>query len=365
MSNQDYSMQDLLKSLSKNKKYILYTTLAAAVVSIMISLLLPVYYKSTTSFYAASPDLGLPNVVGTSESDRDVYGSDYDIDRVLSISESETIYTFLIDSFKLYEHYDIDLSNVKAPYFVREELKDMYKVLKTKLGAIELTVEDKDPIFAANMANAARDKINEVSQALMKGSQHKTLSSYELNIKSQARAIEAISDSMKRYRTLYKIIDTESQAEVYSELLAKANAAYEGNKATYEYFKESGGRRDSIRKYTVLMNTSQRKLASLNKETENFNAGVSKVQQLVIEYERLINQVAVDRQRNKLLKSAYQSPFSALHIIDTANPPVIKSKPKRSLIVLGASFLAFLFSAAYVLLKNNLKGINWREIWDA
>lgn len=365
MENQDYSLQDILKVLAKNKKYILYTTIGAAILSAIISLLMPVYYKSLTSFYAASPDLGLPNVIGVTELPRDVYGTDYDIDRLLSLAESDDVYGHLISKFDLYNHYDIDPSKVKAPYTIREELKDLYKVLKTKLGAIELTVEDKDPIFAANMANEARERINFLSQNLMKESQNATLGSYKANLASQNASVNAISDSIKFYRQKYNIINTESQGEVYSELLAKANASNESNKAALQYFKESRGSRDSIRKYTILSATSSKKLAALNGEMKIFNSGSSKVEQLVIEYERLINQFALDKQREKLLQSAYSAPFKALHVVEVASPPVIKSKPLRSLIVIASTFLAFILSSAFVLLKSNMSGWNWRELWDA
>ena len=365
MSDQEFSLQEILRTLAKNKKYIIRTTVAAAVLSAIISLLLPVYYKSMTSFYAASPDLGLPNAVGVSELDREVYGSDYDIDRILSIAESEAVYSYLIDSFNLYEHYDIDTKNRKAPYYVREELKDRYKVLKTKLGAIELSVEDTNPILSSKMANSARNKIDEIGQSLMKSSQKQTLDAYKLNIENQFEAINNLSDSIQYYRNKYSIVDTESQGEVFSELLAKAKASYEGNKATFEYYKNSRESRDSLRKYRILTNTSEKKLNAINTQMDKFSEGVSKVQQLVIEYERLINQIAVDRQRDKLLKSALNSPFPALHVVEFASPPVIKSKPKRSLIVIGATFLTFLLTSAFVLLNNNLKQINWKELWNA
>ncbi len=364
MENQDYNLQDILKVLSRNKKYLLYTTICAALLSALISFLLPVYYKSLTSFYAASPDLGLPNTIGTIELPRQVYGSDYDIDRLLAIAESDEVYSHLISKFGLFNHYDIDSVKVRAPYLIREELKDRYKVLKTKLGAIELTVEDKDPRIAANMANEARDHINLLSQSLMKQSQSATLESYKTNLAYQAQSVNAISDSIMFYRQKYNIVDTKSQGEVYSELLANTHATVESTKSILEYYKEVGGSRDSIRKYTVFAATSEKKLQALDKEMELFNSGSSKVQQLVIEYERLISQLALDSQRDKLLKSAHESPFKALHVIELANPPVIKSKPLRSLIVVSVTFLTFLFSSAFVLLKSNMTDWNWREIWN-
>ena len=54
------SLLGVLQTLFKWKKPILITTLIGAVGSIIIVLLLPVYYQSETIFYAASPDLAMP-----------------------------------------------------------------------------------------------------------------------------------------------------------------------------------------------------------------------------------------------------------------------------------------------------------------
>ena len=358
----DYSLKEIFKTVFKNKKYIIRVTGIAAVLGIIVSLLLPVYYKSKTVFYAASPDLGLPSQVGISEKDRYTYGTEYDIDRLLSIAESDEVYSYLIDNFKLYQHYDIDPSKVKAPYYIREELKDMMKVLKTKLDAIEITVEDKDPIFAANMANAAREKISDIAQNLLKSSQKQSIDAYKTNIESQVQLIASVSDSIKAYRTRYNIVDAESQGEAYSEILSELASKEKTASSLYKYYTTNNISRDSTRKYARLAETSKLEAESLKEELVRFNQGATTVQQLVTEYERLINQIAIDRQRLVLLEAAYQSPFTSVHLVEKASPPVIKSRPKWSLIVLSITLLAFLFSTAFVLLKDTFDSWDWKEI---
>ena len=173
--NNNENLIGVIATIFKWRKPIIYLTLFAAVLSIGISLLLPNYYSSTTSFYAASTDLAKPEMIfGLTGKAMEYYGADADIDRLLTIAESNELKDYLVDSFNLLEHYDIDTSDIKSGFKVREVLDELYQVKKTKYDAIELTVEDKDRVFAANMVNAARDKINDFSTALIKESKMKS-----------------------------------------------------------------------------------------------------------------------------------------------------------------------------------------------
>ncbi|MEO1711796.1 MAG: hypothetical protein AAFU60_00475, partial [Bacteroidota bacterium] len=81
MENQN-SLLGVIETLYKWRKQILITTLIAAVGSSVIVLLVPVYYKSTTIFYAASPDLAAPEpLFGKTNESMEYYGDDEDIAR--------------------------------------------------------------------------------------------------------------------------------------------------------------------------------------------------------------------------------------------------------------------------------------------
>jgi tyrosine-protein kinase Etk/Wzc len=77
---------------------------------------------------------------------------------------------FLIDTFNLYEHYDIDPEGRQSALPRSGSFYELYEVTKTKRDAIELSVEDTDKALAAKIANAARDKIDATVQQLMKES---------------------------------------------------------------------------------------------------------------------------------------------------------------------------------------------------
>lgn len=88
MEQKDHLL-DAIGSLWRWRRAVIYTTLAAALISVVVALMVPVYYKSTTIFYAASPDMAMPErVFGTTNEAMEYYGEKADIDRILEIGRA-------------------------------------------------------------------------------------------------------------------------------------------------------------------------------------------------------------------------------------------------------------------------------------
>jgi tyrosine-protein kinase Etk/Wzc len=118
MKPQD-NLLGVIKNLYHRRRFIIYTCIAAGVLTAGISLLLPNYYRSTTVFLAGSPDQANPQLLfsqGTREAG--YYGTENDIDRILTLAESNELIYFLVDSFQLYEHYKINKDRPKASFKV-------------------------------------------------------------------------------------------------------------------------------------------------------------------------------------------------------------------------------------------------------
>ncbi|MDX1666965.1 MAG: hypothetical protein R3350_07040, partial [Saprospiraceae bacterium] len=226
---------DVVKTIYEWRRGILYTCLIALLGSIVISLLLPVYYRATTVFLAASPDQAKPELLyGRGTREAGYYGNESDIDRILMISESNELIDFLIDSFSLYRHYDIDSTGIRAPHYIRRAFFEVYEVKKTERNAIELSVEDQDRILAARMANAAQQKIDELTQQLIKKSQKKLIQSYQQNIETKEALLQRLSDSLITVRKKFGIFNSSAQSEVLAEIVTSSRASLVRNRGRLE-----------------------------------------------------------------------------------------------------------------------------------
>ena len=357
---EDYSLISITKFLLSKIRWILILSFAVALLTAGASLLLPNYYEASTIFYAASPDLSAPAPLSTSQEKIKVYGNDEDLDRLLSIASSSQLSEFLIDSFDLYKHYEIDRNAVRASYKVRKKLNKHMNVLKTKFGAIDLSVEDKVPEMAASISNAARKRISEIAQSLIKDSQRKTIKNYQENIKDKEASLVILTDSISTLRERYGIIDAESQGEVLASSSAQASFNLSESQARLKAMQEMNMPQDSINRLRTIISGLRSKKATVNSQLEQFNKGIT---QLKSQENLLVltnDQVGLMKERLSQLMATYNNPFTTLHVVEEAIVPEAKSRPKRSLIVVGAAFLTFIFISFGMLLMDSLRKIDWK-----
>ena len=363
----------IIKGIFKYKYFIIITCIIVGAGTAGLSLLLENYYRASTLFYAAHPDLQNPEkIFGTSTAQTYYYGGDADIDRLISIAKSNDLIEFLIDEFNLYDHYDIDQNHPKAAFFVRKELMKLYNVQKTKLDAISLSVEDLDPQKAAQIATAARNKIDELSSKLVKKSQKNMLNAIKASINEKIEELSIISDSLSRIREKYGVYNLETQSEVIAGQLIQTENNLLREREMYNKLKESNTvNPDTLMYLKARLNgleksyrelTSSRSSSKIN--IQKFNEGYNQVLLLSDQLDKAQTQLNKDRERLKIMVAAQNSDISTVHLITEASVPVIKSRPKRSILVLSAVFLAFIFSIISVLLYNNYRDVNWKDLMN-
>ena len=318
MENKD-NLIGVLATIFKWKKQILTVTLIAIIGSALIAFLyLNNYYQSTTLFYVASPDIFKPEqMFGTSNKDMEFYGTENDVDRVLTIAESGELYEYLIKKFDLYKHYDIDSTYEKAPFKVREKLESLYNVKKTKFDAIELSVEDVNRQMAADMANAAREKIDEISQRLIRQSQQNLLGAYASSFIEKEKILASIGDTLMRLRQNYGVIDPEKQTEAITKTAVESESNYARNKAKLDMLKKSPNvSADTLVLLEANVKGFEEEMKTNGLMLKKYNQGFNSVSALKEFNEKERDQVGRDRQRAMQLQIAFNTKISAL-ILET------------------------------------------------
>lgn len=366
MENKE-NLLGVIATLLRWRKPIIRICLITAIGTAIISFFfLSDYYQSTTTFYAASPDLGIPDAVGELEKDRDFYGEDTDNDRILTIAQSNEVAEFLIRKFNLYEHYDYDPSNRKSRDKVRKKFNKLYNVEKTKYEAIEISMEDRDSLQATAMVNAARQKTDEIAQNLMKEGHMKKINSLQATMKEKQQLLYTLGDSLSKVRKKYQVFNTETQGELLAQMVAKQRAQLIGAKAKLEVLRQGGGAaRDSVIFIRAQVKGFEQEVKSLEDNLALFNSGMSLVNELEDQHEEAREQLSIDRERFKQYQATYNSYIPTIHVVESGEVPVVKSRPFRSLIVISATLIAFILSVIGILLIENYKDIDWKELSKA
>ncbi|MEZ4921292.1 MAG: hypothetical protein R2792_19485 [Saprospiraceae bacterium] len=371
MDKQD-NLLGVFQTLYRWRKAIRNICIVALLGSIGLSLLLKNYYQATTIFYPASPQLANPELMfGNTGQVTEYFGSDRDLDRLAEVANSSELIDFMIHKFKLFDHYGIDSTAKDGPSKVQKRLRKLYNAQKNKNDAIELSVEDTDPELAAQMANAARDKINEIARRLTKNSQGQILTAFEDNIKRKQADLVVLGDSLKTLQRVYGIYDPVAQGEQLASSLAEAEAGITKGRAKLDVLEKIPEiSRDTIAFIRADLRASERLRQQLKSQNapdgeltvQRYNEGLPQVSVLKDLHFQARKQLSYDLERYNQIKSVYQTDIPALHLIEAAEVPLIKSRPKRSIIVLASLLAAFLFGAVGALLADNYREISWKSI---
>lgn len=358
--DQKTTLVDVIKLIYKRRKQIIIATIAVSLLTAIVMLLMPNYFKATSTFYAASPDLSKPDPIGNSLDEKKYYGDKNDIDRMLTIGNSNNIKDYLIDEFDLFNHYEIDSTEKFSKFKLRKKLDKLFKVKKNEKDAIELTVEDKDKIIAANMANSAREKIKTEVHNLIKRTQKTQIDGYNKKITSKTTELNKLLDSIGSLKNKYSIYDIETQGEGLGQQVTqtKSNLSFQKSKLK-EVLKDRFAKRDSINQLKANIAGNKSKLKVLDSIAKVFNKGSLTIALLATQKRQFSNQLSLDKEKLNQLNSIYNSDFTVLHIVEKAEVPLRKFRPKRSIYVIGAFLLTLFFSVMIVLILEEGKKVNW------
>jgi len=211
--------------LYKWRKTLLVLGLSAALLSAIFTspLFISPLYKSTVIMYPSSSNSISKSLLTENQGPKkDIleFGEDEQTEQMLQILNSNRIRDKVIDRFKLAGHYGI---KPESKYY-QTRLKYRYnyniKFRRTEYMAVQVSVLDKDPQLAADIANEIASLLDSVKSDMQKERAMKGFKLVEAAYFSQQKQIAVMEDSLTQIRKL-GVNDYETQAEMMNRELAK------------------------------------------------------------------------------------------------------------------------------------------------
>lgn len=340
---QEYNLFPIIKSIKPWLGRIIIASLIVAGLTAVVSLFQKNYYTATTSFYAASPLLATPSPVGYGERSVFAFGNANDLDRLIAIGQSQSTIDHLIEKFDLAEHYKIDTSIAENRYKLSQKVRKGYNTIKNKLDALELSFESTDPELSARVANEARNFIDLQAGKMLKSSNASLLKALTSTNEVQTSGAKTLTDTILALKQKYDVVRNAAQGDFIVEETVKATGEYEEAKAKARFYAALPAYRDSTIKYQAQAAGIGKKLEILKSKGNLYNEGTQQIHMLENEFAQLAAQTALDKERIKQYNAVDKNPVSALHVVDVAHVPLIKSKPHRSRLVIAAFIITALF----------------------
>jgi LPS O-antigen subunit length determinant protein (WzzB/FepE family) len=143
----------------KWRKILFIVTLLSGILAFAVSMFIKPMFQSTAIVYAPQYNSLLVDNYEV-KNDLHSYGHEYEAEQLMQILNSREFKDTLVRQFNLIEHYEIDTLHKYWRSKLYKELEEKIKINRTQYLAVVISVLDKDPKFAATLANAMVDELD-------------------------------------------------------------------------------------------------------------------------------------------------------------------------------------------------------------
>lgn len=217
--DKEFNLISVIRIILKWKKQIAGVTLLSGIAAALFSLfIMDEYFLSWATFYPTNQYLNDRSMIFNTESSGgqiDYFGNKNDVNRVLTIANSAPIIEYVIDSFKLADHYKIDKARKYWRTEVRKEFEGNFKAIKTDREGVQISIYDTDPIVAAAMVNCIVEKTDAVNKEHIAKSKEDLYKLMSGQIVEQQAKIDGLVDTLADLSQKYSIkVSTGSEGTV-------------------------------------------------------------------------------------------------------------------------------------------------------
>lgn len=359
------SILDYLLVIAKYKKRIIVNTMIAAALAVVFSLFMTKIYTAKTMILPSDDEKGmmgagamLAQMGGLAGIAGGALGGATKVDLYVTMLRSDTLKDSLIDRFKL-----MDLYELKYRSLAYKKLDGISKVTAGKKdGVITITVDNKDPKLAAELANAYVDELGKlvVNLGITGAGNNRVFLEKRL---AEAKAdLAKAEDNLKDFQLKNKAISVTDQARVSIEGVAQLRARLaikEVELGTLQRQFTDSSQEMKIARSTIANLKTQ--IAALEgKGPTSSIPSVGSMPQVAQEYLRLMREFKVQEAIFEMLTKQFEisqlnesKDVAPIQILQKAKVPDRKSKPSRAKFVIVCTFMVFMSSVAYVLAKES------------
>lgn len=326
-SNSDHNTNELLVFTFKNRRALILTGVIAGVISVVVSLFLPVLYESNAIvFPTATSTVSFNPQVSLKAGSMD-FGEEENAEQLIQILESGPMRNRVIQEFDLGKVYDIQPTASNYYYKLKKKYEERISFRRTRYGSINISVLDREPERAAEITNTIVSLIDTLMNELIK---ERTVPAFEINkrklnqLKSELDGLNNELDSLSNLG----VVDSKARAsliEVLNE--AKSSADKDMIRNQIDINQKLGIRYDAL------------------VELREFRA--KKMTELEVSYDQAESDATETINHKFVVEQGYAADK--------------KAKPKRAIVVLVSTLAAVVLMFIALLIRDRMREIKLAE----
>lgn len=369
--DQEVHLLDLLIVLSKRRKFIILFTLAITLLTAIVVLVIPSKYTAETivlppkeSSSAASSMLGQ---LGSASALASMAGGGLGIknpgDMYVALFKVPGVENALIQRFGLMARYHAKrMSDARKSFENRSSV-----VFGTKDGLIRVTVTDRDPKMAADIANAYVDQFRNLSEhlAITEAAQRRVF--FEQQLKETNDQLAIAEEAMKSMEQKTGVLQIDSQARALIEaagtLRGQIAAKEVQLQAMRSYATEDNSQLVVVEQELAGLKTQLAKLGGTDTVSTNDvivpkgNIPAAQMEYIRryrdLKYYETIEEIIARQFEMAKLDEAKEG--AIIQVADLATPPDKRSSPMRVISTLIAFILGFFVACGWCVFQSGLE----------
>lgn len=350
----EISLLDLLQVVADNLRLLVLAPLAAGLVALGISFVIPPTFTATTKFMppqqqqsaAASMLQSLGALGGLAGA---ASGLKNPADQYVAFLKSRSVQDALIERFKLTERYDQQYRQD-----TRTELDKNTRISSGKDGLITVEVDDKDREFAAQLANAHVEELGRLLNRLAVTEAQQRRLFFEKQLAGAKDNLVKAEQALKASGVNSSALKTSPQAAV--EGLAKLKAAITAQEVKLAsmrgYLTEAAP--DFKQAQTELFALRGQLVRAEKEEPVSAGGGdyISKFREF--KYHETLFELFSKQYEIARVDESREG--AVIQVVDTAQPPEKKSKPKRAMVAVVTTLAVGFALLLLVFVRQALRG---------
>ena len=369
------------------KRWIAFNTLIVGAAAVVVSLLLPKWYQSSTSIFPPEREGGvssllsgdgeggrlsmslMASLLGGSSFDMPLFSSPSDI--MARILRSRTLGERLIRTYDLLDHY-----KVKTMDQALEILGRRMDVFVGREGVVTVAFLELDPRLAADMANDAVRFTDEIQRERRHSAAQTARDFVARRLRETEEELAGAEERLFAFQRTTGIIAPEEQAAVIVEGLAELTGRRLALEVQRDALREvAGPRHPHIQRLDLEIGVLEDAIAKVGASPDGpegaepapgdgggIPGSLAGLSDLMMEYVRLLRNVKVQETLHEYLVTQHEfyriqevRDTPTVQILEEAVPAEKKTKPARAVICIVATLLAFGGSVIFFELLERLR----------
>jgi uncharacterized protein involved in exopolysaccharide biosynthesis len=355
-SDDEISLLDLMQTIVDNLRLLVFAPLLVGLIALGVSFAVRPTFTAEVSFLPPQQQQGMAAGILSSLGALGglagaATGLKNPADQYVGFLKSSSIENALIDRFKLMERYDEEYKQD-----ARKTLEGNVKIVSGKDGIISVSVDDHDPLFAANMANAYVEELsNLMGRMALTESQHRR-QFFERQLEQTKNKLTEAEIALRETGVASSVLKTDPATAVAAVAALRAEVTAQEVKigAMRGYLAETA---PEFRQALIELSNLRSQLAKqAQQEKPAFGSAVQAdyvAAYREFKYHETLFELFAKQFELAKLDEAKEG--ATIQVVDVAYPPERKSKPKKALIAILVTLATGFVLLVFVFVRQSLR----------